>query len=180
MKTGGKALRYKLALAVWVQAQADGVEESVERSLESVVRALRASPKLRQVLQHPGVRVEVRMDLLRRILQPNPVIAGLLQVMVEQRSLKLLAGVLRTYRSLRAVRSREVSATAVTATPLGRAEVERIKRVLERSLNKKVRLMVKTQKNVLGGLMIQVGERRLDGTLKGAFDRLERQLLSAT
>lgn len=179
MKAGGKALQHKLALAVWEQAQADGVEESVEKSLESVARTLRASPKLRQVLQHPGVKIEAKMDLLQRILRPNPVTAGLLQVMVEGRSLKLLGGVLRTYRSLRAVRAREVSATAVTATPLSRMEVEKIQAVLERALKKKVRLAVKIQKSLLGGLMIQVGERRLDGTVKGTFDRLERQLLAA-
>ncbi len=180
MKASGKVLQHKLALAVWEQAHADGAEEAVERALGAVTRALRVSPKLRQVLLHPGIGLEAKMNLLRRLLPLRGAAADLLHLMVEQRSLRLLGGVLRTYRSLRAMRAAEVAATAMTAAPLSRPEIEQIRTVLERVLKRRVKLAVKTQKNLLGGLMIQVGERRVDGTVKGAFDRLERQLLAAS
>ena len=65
------------------------------------------------------------------------------------------------------------------AAPISAAEEGKIRETLERSLGRKVRISIRKEKELIGGMMIRVGERIVDGTVKGAFDRLERQLVAA-
>lgn len=175
---GTGALKYRLAEALWGVTGPESRAEA-EKALEAVSRALQASPRLRQLLIHPGIELEAKMGLLESIAAlPGPV-RELVEALVVRRSLAAAGGVLRAYRSLAERRSPEVRATVLVPEALSVEEAEQVRGVLEKSLGKRVKLSVRTRRDLLGGLLIQVGETIVDGTVKGALDRLERRLVQA-
>jgi F-type H+-transporting ATPase subunit delta len=133
---------------------------------------------LRQVLLHPGVPSERKTALLKEAANAGEAVSMLLKVLAERRSLSLASGVGRAYEAVKAGMSREMPVRAVSAVPLKRDELAELRAVLERSLGRPVRLETVVRRDLLGGLLVEVGEKRIDGTLKGAFDRLEREMLA--
>jgi len=178
MKGSAKALQHSCALALWSEASAAGREAETDGELARTAKALRASPELRQLLLHPGVPDGRKAALLKEAVGAGESVATLLKVLADRQSLGLAGGVYRAYRTVRAGMSREAPVKVVSAVPLKRDEAAELKAVLERSLGRPVRLELGTRRELLGGLMVEVGERRIDGTLKGAFDRLEREMLA--
>lgn len=119
------------------------------------------------------------MRLLDSIVPLSGPARDLVEALVVRRSLSVLAGVVRAYRSLAERKSPEVRATVSVAAGLSAGEMAQVRTVLERALGKRVRLAMRTDRDLVGGMLIQVGETIVDGTVKGAFDRLERQLVQA-
>ncbi len=181
MRGGGRKLQHQLGLALWrrvAESARNGAEESAERSLAAAVRALRMDSRLRHLLLHPGLSVEERLKLLKSLVPLDSTTEDLFRALIGRRAIGLLGGVLRTYRSLRDERAEEARAIVDVAAPISSREAGDIRSALERALGRKVRIKVRTRPAVLGGFMIRVGGRIIDGTVSGAFDRLERQLLA--
>jgi len=69
-------------------------------------------------------------------------------------------------------------ATATTAAPLTADEVTALTQRLETSTGGRIELDVKVDPSLLGGLVVQVGDRLIDGSVRGRLERLRNQLVS--
>jgi F-type H+-transporting ATPase subunit delta len=174
---GGRALQHELAQGAWRASGASGAE-ATGRSLTAVARILARSAKLRQVLLHPRVPMASKDELLRSLADLTPASTAVVHTLITRRSLGLAGGVARSFESLRTSRSRETLVLVRSAGALSKAEVAQLAAVLATALGKPVKLAVSTDRALLGGLEVRIGETIVDGTVKGAFDRLEQTLLS--
>lgn len=174
---GGRALQHELAQRAWRAAGPDGAE-ATGRSLTAVAKVLSRSAKLRQILLHAAVPAARKDELLAGLAPVTPAAAGVMQTLIARRALGLAGGVARSFESLRAARSKETLVVVRAAGALTKAEVSQLSAVLATALGKPVKLAVSTDRSLLGGIEVRIGETIVDGTVKGAFDRLEQQLLS--
>lgn len=179
MKKGGKKLEYRLARALWDEAGKAGLEEQCARELEALARVVRAEPKLRQILLHPGVSLGRKVDLVSSSLALSQPVTSLVRALVVLRAPGLLAGIRRAYLALLSSGAREVTVSVASAGPLSSGERAAIADTMSGILRKPVRVSVTTRKELLGGILVRVGERIFDGTLKGEYDRLERELVAS-
>ncbi|MEP7105668.1 MAG: F0F1 ATP synthase subunit delta, partial [Chloroflexota bacterium] len=69
--------------------------------------------------------------------------------------------------------------TATTAVALSDADRRRVGRELSERLGKEVRLEVKVDPAILGGLVLQFGDRVIDASVAARLQRLRRRLLTA-
>ena len=69
-------------------------------------------------------------------------------------------------------------ATATTAAKLTPEEVKALTERLERSTGRRVALDVEVDPSLLGGLVVRVGDRMIDGSVRGRLERLRNQLVS--
>jgi ATP synthase F1 delta subunit len=152
----------------------------VERDLAVAGSLVREHPKLRQVLLHPTFPVARKLDLAGRVMKVCAPVKELLSTLIELRALRIIGRVARAYRSIRAAKASEAAVAVFSAVRLSAAECGQIRDALEHCLGKPVKLVVKTDRNLLGGVLVKAGERIIDGTIKGAFDRLEREILSSS
>ena len=70
-----------------------------------------------------------------------------------------------------------VRASVTTAIALSDADREKLGRELSAQLGKDVRLVAKVDPAILGGLVLQVGDRLTDGSVAGRLDQLRRKVL---
>ncbi len=167
-----------LAHALWRRAAEAGNEAVVEARLKRAYRVFRANPRLRQVMMHPSMDSARRADLLAHVCDPDEITAGLLLTLAEHRAFSCFGEVLRGFGNFRALHSKELAVDAWAAAPLSPGEADRVAGVLEEALGRKIRLKLRTRKDLLGGLRIKIGEMTIDGSLRGAFDRMEKRLAS--
>jgi len=175
---GGRALRHELAVALWREAGSVPAADAAERALAAASDAVRASPRFRQLLLNPKLSLERRVGLLKRAVKSEGPVDALLQIVVGRGAVSLLPGMLREYRALRVARSAETEAVVETAAPLTKAEEEQLGEILEKAAGRPVRLKIATRESLLGGMVIRLGETVVDGSVLGAFARLERSLQS--
>ena len=71
---------------------------------------------------------------------------------------------------------RKVVAEVYTAVEIGSAELDLLRQKLESYLDKKVDLENHVDQNVLGGVLVKIGDRVIDGTLKTRFENMARSL----
>lgn len=180
MRKGGKKLEYQLARALWEEAGKAGLEERCGEELGKLAEVLRGEAKLRQVLLHPAVPLERKVEMVTSVLSLSGPLSNLVRAIVVLKSPGILPGVRRTYLSLLASGAREVTISVASAGPLSPPERTALAQTMSGILRKPVRVTVSTRKELLGGLLVRVGERIFDGTLKGAYDRLERGLVASS
>ena len=67
-------------------------------------------------------------------------------------------------------------AVVTSAVPLSEQEKEQLAAVFEERLGKKLRIVNVVDSDLLGGLIVQIGDRLYDGSLKTKLTRFRRQL----
>ena len=70
------------------------------------------------------------------------------------------------------------TALATSAAPLGPAEVSALTERLQEMTGGRVRLDLEVDPSLLGGLVVRVGDRLIDGSVRGRLERLRNQLVS--
>lgn len=176
----GKKLEYQLARALWDEAGKAGLEEECAVQLGTLAEVVRGEPKLRQVLLHPAVPLARKVEMVSSSLSLSQPVSNLVRAVVALKAPGVLAGVRRAYLALLASGAREVTVSVVSAGPLSPQERSALASTMSGILRKPVRVTVSTRKDLLGGILVRVGERIFDGTLKGEYDRLERELVASS
>jgi len=180
VKGRGKKLEHSLARALWEEAREAGLEEKTAEELATLGSALRSEAKLRQVLLHPAIPLERKVELVRSALGLSGPAEMLVKALVAFKAPGLVAGIRRAYLGFLAAGAREVTVNIASADPLSPGERAALGESMAHALGKPVRIAVHIRRDLLGGLMVRVGERIVDGTLKGTFDRLERELVASS
>ena len=106
----------------------------------------------------------------------NSMVRNLVDLLVTKNSVDSIAGVYTGYTELldRHLGRQRVEIT--TAVPLESAETERISAFVTGLAGQEVVLTTKVDESIIGGLVIQIGDRLLDGSTKARLDGLRNKL----
>lgn len=175
-----EALETLARRVVFVLAERDGVLEDVEDELFRFSRILVAQPRLRDLLADTSAPADGRAELLDGLIdgKVTPVTRQLLVQTVREprgRSLELVVG--RLAELAAAMRSRSV-AQVVAAAPLTDEQESRLAQTLSRIFGRAVSVQVELDPDVLGGLVIRVGDEVIDGSVAARLAKARQQLPS--
>jgi F-type H+-transporting ATPase subunit delta len=171
------ARRY--AEAAFQIALRDGTVE-VWRSELDLAGAVVEDPTVARVLANPAVALEIRDAMVDSAIGPTvsgPVL-NLVKLMLRRGRIDHLPRVAAEFRRLDNARQGIVPATATTATPLSQDEVRALVGRLEQMTGGRVELDLQVDPSLLGGLVVRVGDRLIDGSVRGRLERLRNQLVS--
>jgi F-type H+-transporting ATPase subunit delta len=73
-----------------------------------------------------------------------------------------------------------VEGKAITAIEMTQEKLERLEKELSKKLNKTIKLENKVDSTVLGGVLVKIGDKVIDSSVKGTIDEMSRQLNNAT
>jgi F-type H+-transporting ATPase subunit delta len=103
---------------------------------------------------------------------------NLIQLLLRRGRIEGLPRVAAEFRRLDDRRQGITHATATSAAPLTPDKVTALTERLERSTGGRVALDVQVDPSLLGGLVVRVGDRLIDGSVRGRLERLRNQLIS--
>ena len=155
------------AEAIFTVAKAEGALDRVEDELYRFARAFEDNADLGRQLSDQAVDIGTRLaiidDLLGRKAHPQTVSAVMYVVQAERaRQLPAIADAVVARAS--AVRRRAV-AEVRSAIPLDDQQVQRLAAGLEKSTGREVDVKVVVDPDVLGGLIVRLGDTVIDGTV---------------
>jgi F-type H+-transporting ATPase subunit delta len=170
---GGLAGRY--ANALFELAQDQKAVDTVSADLAGLRRALETSPDLARLVRSPVFSAEDHAKALKAILEKmgaNTLTTKFVLLLAQKRRLFVLTHVIAAFESLLAKSRGETEAEVTAARALSDGEVAELRAVLKSKLGKEPRLHAKVDPSLLGGLVVKVGSRMIDSSLRTKLDGL--------
>jgi F-type H+-transporting ATPase subunit delta len=159
---------------------ADAVEQ-VAADVDAFTQAIQESDELRMVLENPEIDSGAKKAVVAAIAaDAQPLFVNFLQVLVERGRLPELLEIAEAFRERVARATARLEVEAVTAIPLPDDLKARIVESLAaRTGTTTVELSESVDPDVVGGLVLRVGEVVVDGSIRHRIEELRRELTSA-
>lgn len=178
MKKGaqGAARRYAHAvLDVAAQQKADA--GLVQKELASAAAAFTGNGELRRVLEHPAMPLERRRKVAHAVFAPTEaVVTRVLDLLLDRGRIGLLPEISLVFTRLWNEQRGVLPAEAVTAVPLDTKQVEALGQALADASGKEVALQARVDPAVLGGVVVHMGGRTYDGSVRARLQALRERL----
>jgi F-type H+-transporting ATPase subunit delta len=169
----GVAERYANALFA-LAVEADAVA-GVEQDLDGFVALMTASADFARLVRSPVFSADAQVRAVSAVLARAGIgglVANLVKLAASNRRLFAVPDVVDAYKRLAAAHRGEVSADVTSAEPLAEAHVAALKQALKASLGKDVTLHASVDPGLIGGLVVRVGSRMIDGSLRTKLNSL--------
>ncbi|HSS37667.1 MAG TPA: ATP synthase F1 subunit delta [Polyangia bacterium] len=176
---GSVARRYARALfGIGVDA---GNFEALGQEIGELATLWSSSADLRELLENPVFRPEERRRVLEQLLPrvaPTVEVRRLALLLLERRRIMLLPAIARAYRDIADAHTGRLRARVTSAEPLTPTAVDRVRRALEERTGKKVIVETAVDASLIGGVVAQVGDLVLDGSVRTQLADLRTKLLN--
>ncbi len=168
------ARRY--AQAVFELARESRSEDAWAHDLRQI-ELLFADPEARDALSSDRVPEEGKHQIIDAALaDAQPGARNLARLLVEKGRLESAPSLLACFRDLVDQARGVVTARVTTAVALGDDEQDALRRRLEALTGKRVRLELGVDSEILGGLVVRIGDRLVDGSVRSRLLALKRSL----
>lgn len=170
----GLATRY--ATALFELARERNQLDEVARDLDAISALLTESDDLGRLVRSPVLSREEQgraVTALAERIGTGEIVRGLLGVLAGNRRLFALEPVIRAFRARLAEARGEVEAELVSAQPLADEQAAAIEQSLKKFTGRAVNLARTVDPSLLGGLVVRVGSRMVDASLRTKLQQLE-------
>lgn len=170
------------AAALYALAADAGQVDAVRGELEDLVRMAEADPALAAFLSSGAIDDDDRQRSLENIFRGrlSDTVLNTLQVLNQHGRLGLLSTLLRAYIVRQEAARGEVEVTVTSAVALDAGQKSQVEQVAASLSGKKPLIDFVVDPNILGGLVLQIGDRRLDNSLRQQLETARRLLLERT
>ena len=170
---GGLAGRY--ANAVFELARDQKAVDAVSTDLASLRRAVETSSDLAHLVRSPVFSAQDQAKALGAVLEKmgaHPLTTKFVLLLASKRRLFVLNQIIAAYERLVAKSRGETEAEVTSARHLNDDEITELKSALKSALGKEPRLHSRIDPTLLGGLIVKVGSRMIDSSLRTKLDGL--------
>jgi len=174
-----RAAAHRFARALEAALPTDAEIEKVADELSAVALFFDADPESADALTSPAMPAVHRaalLDTLARIAGLSPTTARFLELLHNNDRLGLVPETARAMESIRDRRLGIVEAEVTTAVPINGSLAERTKQTLESTTGRKIRMAMRTDPSILGGVVARVGSTVFDGSLRTRLEALRTQI----
>jgi F-type H+-transporting ATPase subunit delta len=176
----GVAGRY--ATALFELALESKSLDAVAADLARFEALVDGSSDLNRLVRNPVFTAEEQTKALTAVLEGAKIggLAGkFLLVVAQKRRLFAVRDMIKAFRALRARHRGETSAEVIVAEPLADKHLAAIQEMLAKATKKQVSLDVKVDPAILGGLVVKLGSRMVDASLKTKLNSIKLAMKEA-
>jgi F-type H+-transporting ATPase subunit delta len=155
--------------------------DKVEKDLLELQRMIESSADLQKVLNHPLINRAQQQKAVLALADKagfQKITTQFLGVLADNRRLPALSGVIAAFQQALAKSRGEVQAKVETAFALTEAQTKFLQEQLSKAMGSTVTLNVTVNKSLLGGMVITVGSKQIDDSVKRKLERLRRAMNS--
>jgi len=166
----------RYASALFELAAEEKATDEVGRQLAGVGSALEQSEDLRWLVKSPVYSAADQIAALDGIaaqLGVSGATANFLKLVARNRRLSALPEIIKAYATLLATSRGEIAGEVTSAEPLSDTQLSDLKAALKSTLGRDVLLITKVDSSILGGLIVKVGSRMMDNSLKTKLQTLK-------
>jgi len=172
------SVAFKYARALFEASDEQGSLDRVSLELSGVGKLEEADPAFLRFLVSPRVPTEHKLEFLRAVFAPRvaPMTLHFLELLIHKKRITILPEIVDAFDKLMEEHRNVLRAQVFTAVPLSPDAEGRLKSGLDRLTGKNVVLEKRIDPYVLGGVVVHLGNRILDGSLRNGLRILSETL----
>ena len=173
----GVAGRY--AAALLDTATAENQLSAVEQDINTIGAMIDDSEDLRRLVRSPVFSADSQGAALETVLKQAgaaPLTVNFFKLLARNRRLFAAQDIVRAFKALAADARGEVQAEVSSAIALNDAQLDELRNTLKASVGKDVMLETKVDPSLLGGLVVKIGSRMIDSSLKTKIATLKTRM----
>lgn len=161
-------------------AESQDAVEALGAELEELAAQIKRDPLFRAFLESPLVDAGKRREAIERMFRGrlSDLLVDGLQVMNRKGRIGLLPAVARVYRTTLNERLGRIEVEVTTAIPLDDAQRRHIEEAVAQGLGQKAVLRESVDPSLIAGIVFQIGDRKIDGSVASHLDTLSKALLT--
>lgn len=166
----------RYAKALFDLAREGNEVDSVSKDIEKIGALISESSEFENLISSPIISKSDQMksvQLVSKELELETTASNFLGVLAENRRLGALKSVLVSFTKIVAEYHGEVTADVVSASPLSDEQTDALKKSLKATVGKDVIFETRVDESLLGGLIIKIGSRMVDSSLKSKLENLK-------
>ncbi len=173
----GIAARY--ATALFELATEAKALDALEGDVAALEGAIQGSADLQDMISSPIYGREesaAAIGAVATAMNLGPMTANTLKLMAAKRRLFVLPALLRALREKIADHKGEVTVDVTSAKPLTQAQSDKLAQALKASVGKQVNLNATVDESLIGGLVVKVGSKMIDSSVRSKLNALQNSM----
>lgn len=168
------------ARALFEVAKERGVLDQVREELRQFAEALEANRQLMVFLFSPYFSTEEKKEGLRRVVVgADPSFMNFLEALLERHRMPAIFRIRDRYEQLWDEENKRLPVSVTSATALDEGTVASIGDRIAQSTGQTVELASNVDPDILGGIVLRVGNVILDASIRNRLDQLRKQVAHA-
>ena len=172
----------RYATALFELARDEKSIDAVKADLDEFETLLSESADLKRLVRSPVFSADAQLKALTAVLDKagvTGIAANFLKVLTHNRRLFAIGDVIRAFRALVARFKGEASADVTVAERLSDRNLDALKTALKSVTGKDVALNVKVDPSIIGGLVVKLGSRMVDSSLRTKLNSIKHAMKEA-
>lgn len=171
------AQRY--ALSLFELAKEDNSIDAVGKDLDRIDALLKESDDFRRLVMSPVFSADEQLKAVTAILAKAKIggyAANFVKLVAKNRRLFVLPGMISAFRQEVAANRGEITAEVAVAHKLSAEQQQELREALKGATGKDVVLDITEDASLLGGMIVKVGSRQIDTSLRTKLSKLKLSL----
>lgn len=170
------ARRY--ARALYEEAERLSKTDVVDTDVEFIRASLSGSSELVNFFESPVISREKKESAVRALFDGKIGTLSLqfLSLLIQKEREPILSDILAAYQEMRDEQLNIVEAQVRVAKEMSEAEQKKLSEALSEMTGKKIRLQVSRETDLIGGLVIRIGDTVYDGSVLHQLERLHHRM----
>jgi len=154
----------------------------IEEDLRAVVDFLKENKKIKVVLEHPLLDKEEKKEIIADIFKKleNPEVMNLFKLLIDRKRFNIVEALFMEYVRLANYTRNVAIAEVTTAIELSEELQEQFKGALEKYTGKEVRLVLRTDPSIIGGVITRIGDSVMDASVTHRLSRMFEEITQAS
>ena len=172
----------RYATALFELARDEKSVDAVKADLDKFAALLRESADLARLVRSPVFTADDQRKALAAVLAKagiSGVTANFINVLIANRRLFVVSDVIRAFNALVAKFKGEATADVTVAEALSDKNLDALKAALKSVTGKDVALNVKVDPSIIGGLVVKLGSRMVDSSLRTKLNSIKHAMKEA-
>lgn len=160
-------------------ARSEDLVEVVEDELYTLKEVLQGNAELREFLSNLRIAPEGKKKALKEIFGKgiSPITLNHLNLIIDRGRQRKLVPIIEEFVALAAAAREKVTAEVTTSVPLSEKSAEKLRRALTKATKKQVFLKPRVDPAILGGAIIRVENKIIDGSLRNQLEQIRRSMV---
>ena len=166
-------------MALLQVAQEQKTVDAIGVEIQSIQKLVETNAELKTALEHPRVKAGEKLEVLRGFLgqKLSGTMENFLMLLIMKKRIKHLKAVAEHYERLLCEMRGKAIARVLTPLPLPAAQKQSLTEKLSQMFGVVVEIKEEVKPDLIGGMMIYLGDQRMDGTILGQLERVKQRLL---
>lgn len=169
---------YEIASREKVLPKYKSMVDRVEEELKAVKEVIEGNRDLQQLLYHPRITAEDKKEVLGKLFKGrvSDITINFLALLVDRRREAFFGDIVAEYIRLANAGRNIVAAQVASAVDLNDKEKGELNQVLSKLTGKKVRSTYVVDPSLIGGVVVRIGDKVIDGSIRTRLATLKERL----